>query len=313
MFRAALFGSLFTGSYSYYNQQQQQQQNLNNFFNFAWCKKVNPPFDMQKLGDDLFQMLEQNPDMAPTLVRLAWHGAGNYSKNDHKNEGSPNTASMRFEPECKFGANAGLGIAREFLEPLKKKYPNISYADLWTLSSIIAIQQMSGPQIPWRWGRKDANEGCTKDGRLPDAMKGADHVRDVFGRMGFNDREMVAIIGGGHAIGQCHANASGFIGKWKHDHLIFDNGFFTALFGEEWKLDTTKPQKQYTDKNTGILMMLPSDMVFASDEKFKKVAKEYEADNDLFLKDFASAYQKLLEFGYAEGQLNECDGYTPRD
>lgn len=48
----------------------------------------------------------------------------------------------------------------------------------------------AGPTIPWRPGRADktAGEHCPPDGRLPDASLGAGHVRDVFGRMGFDDR-----------------------------------------------------------------------------------------------------------------------------
>lgn len=32
---------------------------------------------------------------------------------------------MRFKPECDHGANAGLAVARQVLEPLKAKYPGI--------------------------------------------------------------------------------------------------------------------------------------------------------------------------------------------
>lgn len=52
-------------------------------------------------------------------------------------------------------------------------------------------------------------------GRLPNADMGTiggtiQHVRDIFGRMGFTDREIVALIGA-HAVGRCHENASGKI------------------------------------------------------------------------------------------------------
>ena len=47
----------------------------------------------------------------PLLVRLAWHSSGTY---DHKTGvGGSNGGLMRFEPECKWGANAGLDIARD--------------------------------------------------------------------------------------------------------------------------------------------------------------------------------------------------------
>ena len=50
---------------------------------------------------------------------------------------------MRFAPESEHGANAGrprnyhlgLCIARDVLEKIKKDYPDISYADLWSLGN----------------------------------------------------------------------------------------------------------------------------------------------------------------------------------
>jgi catalase (peroxidase I) len=79
---------------------------------------------------------------------------------------------MRFDSgESKYGANAGLKEAQAALEPLKKKYPNISYADFWSLAAICAIKVMGGPDIAWRAGRPDADSGddSVPDGRLPDA------------------------------------------------------------------------------------------------------------------------------------------------
>lgn len=130
--------------------------------------------------------------IGPTLVRLAWHACGTYSKVDKT--GGSNGATMRFAGEKDWGANAGLAIARDFLEPIKKKYPGISYADLWTLAGVTAIEAMGGPSIPWRAGRTDSSKPTTvPDGRLPGADKGtppatAAHIRDIFYRMGFNDQ-----------------------------------------------------------------------------------------------------------------------------
>jgi len=73
---------------------------------------------------------------------------------------------------------------------------------------------MGGPQIPWRPGRSDKDvSACTPDGRLPDGAKGARHVRDIFYRMGFNDQEIVALLGA-HALGRCHTDRSGFKGVY---------------------------------------------------------------------------------------------------
>jgi len=57
--------------------------------------------------------------------------------------------------------------------------------------------------IPWRAGRSDADDGSkiVPDGRLPDATQGAAHLRDVFYRMGFNDKDIVA-LSGAHSMGR---------------------------------------------------------------------------------------------------------------
>ncbi len=59
-------------------------------------------------------------------------------------------------------------------------------------------------------------------GFLPDASQGADHLRKVFYRMGFNDKEIVA-LSGAHTLGRCHEVRSGFDGPWTHAPLRFDN------------------------------------------------------------------------------------------
>jgi len=82
------------------------------------------------------------------LYRLGWHASGTYCV--HTKTGGSNGATMRFDPEASWGANAGLKGAREFLEPIKSKYPGLSYADLWTLASVVAIEEMGGPVIPVR-------------------------------------------------------------------------------------------------------------------------------------------------------------------
>ena len=54
---------------------------------------------------------------------------------------------MRFKPESDHGGNAGLGIARKLLEPIKEKHPEVSYADLYILAGIVAIEGMQYPLL----------------------------------------------------------------------------------------------------------------------------------------------------------------------
>ncbi|CAM9915411.1 unnamed protein product, partial [Hapterophycus canaliculatus] len=70
--------------------------------------------------------------------------------------GGSNGACMRMSPEKDWGANAGLGVARDFVSGLKAVYPEASYADLWTLAGATAISYMGGPTIKWSPGRVDA-------------------------------------------------------------------------------------------------------------------------------------------------------------
>ena len=148
-----------------------------------------------------------------TFIRLAWHASGTYSAKEQN--GGSNGALMRFHPECAWAANAGLQLARDKLEPLKQQFPALSYADLYTYAGVVAVQAAGGPRIPFRLGRTDAPDGSASppDGRLPDADKGsfantAQHIRDIFYRMGFTDAEIVALLGA-HAVGRCHTDRSG--------------------------------------------------------------------------------------------------------
>jgi cytochrome c peroxidase len=183
---------------------------------------------------------------------------------------------MRFSPEAKWGANAGLAIARERLEAVKAKHAGLSYADLYSLAGVVAIQEMGGPAIPWRGGRADFVDGATSppDGRLPDAGKKGAHLRDIFGRMGFSDGEIVA-LSGAHALGRCHADRSGFVGPWTRAPTTFSNEYFRLLLEEEWVPKTEeagapwKGPAQFTDATTRSLMMLPSDLALVEDATFK--------------------------------------------
>lgn len=232
----------------------------------------------------------------PVLVRLAWHASGTYDR--ISGTGGSNGATMRFVPECEHGANAGLDVARKLLEPVKAKFPWISNADLWTLAGGVAIEEMGGPEIKWHPGRVDKPDGshCTPDGRLPDAAQGAAHVREVFGRMGFNDQETVALIGA-HSLGRCHDNRSGFLGPWTNSPTTFSNLYFKELKERTWQKKKWNGPFQYEDKESGKLMMLPADMCLLTDKKFKKWVDLYAKDEEKFAADFSAAWTKLMELG----------------
>lgn len=230
----------------------------------------------------------------PVLLRLGWHASGTYDA--ATGTGGSNGATMRFAPEGDHGANAGLKAARDFLEPVKEKYPWISYSDLWTLAAACAIQEMGGPNIPWRPGRQDRDVSfCTPDGRLPDGAKGAPHLRGIFGRMGFNDQEIVA-LSGAHALGRCHTDRSGFEGPWTFSPITLTNDYYKLLLEEQWTYRKWNGPRQFQDKSK-TLMMLPSDMSLIKDRSFKPTVEKYAQDQDAFFADFSKVITKLLELG----------------
>lgn len=261
--------------------------------------------DYTAVAADISNLVKASPDIGPTFVRLAWHSSGTYDK--MSKDGGSGKGTTRFKEELAHGANAGLAkTVVAMMEPLKEKYgENLSYADLYTLGGVAAIKSMGGPTIPWCSGRVDALDpsAVTPDGRLPNADSGppgadesdATHLRKVFGRMGFNDQEIVA-LSGAHALGRCHANASGYDGPWSPTPTTFSNLYYKLLLDAKWtKRDWDGPY-QYEDGGKK-LMMLPTDYVLIQDAKFLKYVKLYAADEKKFFNDFSVAFHKLEELG----------------
>lgn len=263
--------------------------------NAALCDSV----DYQAVRNDISEILDnENYDdgsIGPVLVRLAWHTAGTWCQ--HSKTGGSNGATIRFAPEANYGANAGLNIARNFLEPIKAKYPGLTYADLYTLAGAVAVEEMGGPRVPWSAGRSDAADGsaCTPDGRLPDAAQTETHLRDIFYRQGFNDQEIVA-LSGAHTLGRCHTDRSGFDGPWNFSPITFSNEYFQDLLNRKWTARKWSGPFQYADES-GALMMLPTDMCLTSDPTFTKWVNVYAKDEQRFFRDFAKAFGRMLANG----------------
>ena len=239
------------------------------------CSAAPPPVDWNKLRARIVDLLDDEKyddgSWGPVFVRLAWHAAGTYDAKTKR--GGSEGAYMRYAHEAGWGANAGLALPRARLEALKAEFPGVSFADLWSFAGTVAIEEMGGPKMKWRPGRKDAAQALTPvlpDGLLPDAdgrdkkNNPADHLRDIFGRMGFNDREIVA-LSGAHALGRCHEDRSGFWGPWTRAPTTFSNEYFRLLLDEKWTPKKTHKGKPWTgpaqfEDKTGELMMLPTDL-----------------------------------------------------
>lgn len=243
-------------------------------------------------------MVNEKANACPMAVRLAWHASGTFDKSDTSEQnGGSDGATMRFAPESTDGANAGLGIMRDVLKPVKDKFPDMSIADIWTVAGAQAVKYSGGPDIPFNYGRSDKPDGatCPVNGRLPDAAQGAAHLRDVFYRMGFDDKDIVT-LSGAHTLGRCHKTRSGFDGPWTQNPLKFDNTYFKNLIELEWKPREWDGPLQYASPD-GKLMMLPTDIALKEDPAFLPHVQAYAADEELFFKEFTTAFAKLIALG----------------
>ncbi|CAM9933764.1 unnamed protein product [Pylaiella littoralis] len=254
----------------------------------------------------------------PLLIRLAWHDAGTFNKDSTvgwPRQGGAN-ASIRFEPEINHKANAGLVSGLGLLEPVKEMFDEVGWSDLIQMASVTAIEVAGGPVIEMRYGRKDAEkaEDCVDEGNLPsgnepfpDTDNAQDHLRNVFYRMGFGDKEIVA-LSGAHTVGRAYPSRSGegeestkfttgdhiaradgkpgFGGEggssWTDRWLKFDNSYFETVPDE-----TSDPE----------LLKMATDKTLFDDEGFLPFAKKYRDNEADFFEDYKTAHKALSELG----------------
>eukprot|EP00580_Thalassiosira_gravida_P000497 CAMPEP_0201602950 /NCGR_PEP_ID=MMETSP0492-20130828/3540_1 /ASSEMBLY_ACC=CAM_ASM_000837 /TAXON_ID=420259 /ORGANISM="Thalassiosira gravida, Strain GMp14c1" /LENGTH=393 /DNA_ID=CAMNT_0048066615 /DNA_START=60 /DNA_END=1241 /DNA_ORIENTATION=+ len=331
--------------------QSSDYTDINSATSYAPPSQVSPFY--ADVASELKNMMD-NPSwddgsLAPVFLRLAWHSSGTYDA--ASGTGGSNGAGMRFQDEAADPENAGLDVARAFLEPVKRKFPEISYSDLWILAAYVGLEHTGGPALEFTPGRVDHPDESywagMSYGRLPAAEKYCcphlddndvsssldaegrvegweglcTHVRnEVFYRMGFDDKEIVALLCGGHVYGRCHPNASGYAGPWVEHPTEFSNEYAADMIEDEWTLvghgDTwldaqgaaeLRPApgnrqfvnkiKYKVDEDEPNQMMLLSDMVLAWDPGFRTHLEVYAEDEEVLKYDFGVAFKKLTELG----------------
>ena len=178
-------------------------------------------------------------------------------------------ATMRFWPERDDPQNRGLNAMMEPIAGLMRaKHPLLSHADLWVLAAYVAVESCGGPVIPFTGGRFDAKSGdrcpfgdapklpphnllgsrlpCLDYG--PGNPKGKDaaereaptiaHLREVAGRIGLTDREVVVLLLGcrGKKRGRPTAPAGDprRDAAWAEEKLSFDLAWAEALLKGHW-------------------------------------------------------------------------------
>lgn len=245
-----------------------------------------------------------NCSLCPVILRLAWHCCASYDK--YSGTGGSNGSASRINTEIASVKNTGLESARDALEPIKQKFPRISYADLWTLAGKKAVEAMGGPTIPWKCGRSDLSARKVVMSRnLPFGYKRTSHVRGLFERLSLSDNEAVALCGS-HVFGNCHSHVSGWNGQWSTHPHSFSNEYFRILLDSNWK-ECRVPETGRTQySNESSLVSLGTDMELLRDESYKQYVVMYAHAEKEFTAAYASAFSRLLELGIsrdAQGKI----------
>lgn len=321
----------------------------------------------------------------PFMVRLSWHCSGSYRKSD--GVGGCGGGRQRFEPERSWPDNTNLDKARALVAPLKEKYgAALSWGDLFVLAGTQALRDSGAPIKTMCFGRVDDADGkksellgptalqaekmpCEVNGACkkplgdttlglvyvnpegpfanPDPKLSSHDIRQTFEIMGHSDRNTVALIGGGHAVGKGHgacpagggnppdvayatkpmeapwqgmcgtgvgkdAATAGFEGPWTTNPLKWDNEYYQNLLGKEWeKHKGPGGHWQWRIKGSDSnLMRLTSDIALLHDEKYLEYVKEFASNMDSFNEAFNDAWFDLTTtYGSGTWANNaKCDG-----
>lgn len=281
--------------------------------------------------------------MAPKAIRLAWHSAGTYDKAD--GSGGSEGGHIRFPSVLNTDANLGLDLITDQLEPIYQRFDGLTYADLYMLAGNIAVEVDKGPRVEWCGGRSDEpEETAPPDGLLPPAAHPDDNAAErefdniarqcfdeFFDRMGFTEREMVALMAA-HSLGRMNNENSGFVGQWDSTPNTLDTEYFEALAGavnrsedsnapfsdyfwrcyttpepnseEQWTFDGAASQPRPSDCTAAVPTdpesawnMNPFDMALVFYDDYRPITEEYAADQQLMLDEFGPAWHKLVNLG----------------
>ncbi|CAO2831338.1 unnamed protein product [Amaranthus hypochondriacus] len=239
---------------------------------------------MEAARRDLRALIQTNNNQdAPILLRLSFHDAGNYDARARK--GGAN-GSVRFTQELNRPPNKGMENAIRLCESIKRKHPDITYADLYQLAGIVAVEVTGGPTIEFVPGRVDSD--FADDDGLPNPNGGANHLRNIFYRMGLNDKDIV-VLSGAHALGGAHKDRTpGFDGNFTRNPLKFDNSYFVELLRGD----------------TPGLVKFPTDKALLNDPAFRPFVELYARDERAFFRDYAESHKKLSELGFNYQESN---------
>ena len=267
--------------------------------------KGNPDFDIEALKSDI-----ASSNLSVTeMIETAWASASTFRGSDLR--GGANGARISLAPQKDWEANKPkqLKLVLAILEPLAVKH-GASLADTIVLAGCVAIEKVSGREIPFSPGRGDATQEQTDiesfavleplaDGfrnyqKADFTVSPEEMMLDKAQLLNLTASEMTLLVGGLRSLG---VSATGD-GIWNQTAELNNSWFNTLLdMGVKWS-ETGINSYEATDRSSGKVTRTASrcDLVFGSNSQLRAIVEVYaQNDNsDKFISDFISSWVKVM-------------------
>ena len=265
----------------------------------------NANFDIKALKSDIAKSSLSVTEM----IETAWASASTFRGSDLR--GGANGARIRLAPQKEWEANKPkqLKAVLDVLETLAAKH-EASLADTIVLAGCVAIEKVSGREVPFNPGRGDATQEQTDvesfavleplaDGfrnyqKADFTVSPEEMMLDKAQLLNLTAAEMTVLLGGLRSLG---VSASDH-GLWNQKVELSNSWFNTLLdMSVKWS-ETGINSYEATDRVSGKVTRTASrcDLVFASNSQLRAIVEVYaQNDNsDKFISDFISSWVKVM-------------------
>ncbi|SFS74079.1 catalase/peroxidase HPI [Saccharopolyspora flava] len=253
------------------------------------------------------------------LVFTAWASASTYRDSDKR--GGTNGARIRLKPQRDWEANDPeiTGPVLDALERIQCDFnaeqtgdKRISLADLIVLAGCAALEHAGAP-VPFTPGRTDATQEWTDVDSFAALEPRADGFRSYLGKkpplpseyllidranqLTFTAPEMTALIGGLRVLGANHRNSP--LGVLTDRPGTLSNDYFVNLLDMDTEWVATGGTFEGRDRGSGAARWRASrvDLVFGANAELRAISEVYASDQGTFLRDFAAAWDKVMNLG----------------
>ena len=265
----------------------------------------NANFDINALKSDI----SKSSLSVTEMIETAWASASTFRGSDLR--GGANGARIRLAPQKDWEANKPkqLKAVLDVLEPLAAKH-EASLADTIVLAGCVAIEKVSGREVPFNPGRGDATQEQTDiesfavleplaDGfrnyqKADFTVSPEEMMLDKAQLLNLTAAEMTVLLGGLRSLG---VSASEH-GLWNQKVELSNSWFNTLLdMSVKWS-ETGINSYEATDRASGKVTRTASrcDLVFGSNSQLRAIVEVYaQNDNsDKFISDFISSWVKVM-------------------